>query len=595
MKIPFGSSAPDEVEGEIHEKLIRIFDLVSNNQKMQATLAINKLMDVEAPAVVTAIRKMMEKSYEDHHWETALFFGQALLKYNQKDHLLYNLVGNCFRRLGDSLAANNYYKQAFSLNRDFEIALLNIAASLASIDRFDEEVIDLKNSYPIVNQEALPDFMVNPKSVLHDKISKILISEWKIQINEYLQELILQKEIAHTNKQINDTHALYIKISKERNRAFPKKLSVNRCRTILLNLMGSRWDFLPPDRSSLLEIAVFDMVLYDYKEQKYRDALRHLQKLKQNQSTIFYIDFMINMCHWKLNKKDEAIFGMKSFYEKNPKNRYTLINLGHMYGKRGNRLQENRFLLLAAISIEKLKGLILCTDILKSAKYRADIGELEEAISLYDTIVKEVNTFEIWYELGTIYQKMGNLQKAITAYQNAQKINPKSKTIIKLLQEMHDSWIEKAEELSANNQFLKAIDYYELALEIFRSPQTLKKAGQTYAILKQPGKSQQMLQESQDTEREEENKQKEIELKKLIEQGKADLKARNYNPAISNFRKAFEMHPTKDVFMFLVSIYKSLNRKRALVELMVKWKNHTTHQKRLKRSLDQTTAPLDDD
>ncbi|MCP4294609.1 MAG: tetratricopeptide repeat protein [Proteobacteria bacterium] len=588
IKMPFGSQSPETVEGGIQEELTRIFNLVNNDQKMQATLAIKKLMGVEASTAMTTIREMMEKSYGNHNWEVALFFGQTLLEYNQNDYLLSNLVGNCFRQLGDYLSANNYYKQAFSLNRDFELALLNIAASLAKIDRYDEELNVLKNSYPIVNQEILPDFMVDPKSILHEKISKILISEWRIQINEYLQELILQEEIAQINKQTDDVHAIQKKINKEKDRNFPEKLSVSRCRIILLKLMGSRWDFLPPDRRSLLEIAVFDMVLYDFKEQKYREAQRHLQKLKQNQSTLFYIDFMINMCHWKLGNEDEAIVGMKAFYGDNPKNRYTLINLGRMYGKRGNRLQKNRFLLMAAIRIEELNGQILCTDILNNAKHRADTGELAEAISLYKVIVKEVNTIEIWQELGDLYQKVGNPEKAVTAYKKAQAVNPNSKKIAKLLQRLHDSWLEKADELNANNQFPKAIEYFELALKIFRSSLTLKKAGQTYAILKKPGKSQQMLQDSQNLELEEEKQQEEIKLKNLIEQGKADLKARNYNPAINNFRTAFEIRPSKDAFMFLVTIYKSLNQKRALIDLMDKWKTHTAYESKMEKMENRT-------
>jgi len=181
-------------------------------QLTQSALLIKNSLDLDSKYVCSVLEEELKKYLKNEQWEIVEFLTPILLKQNNKNYIFHNILGNCKRRSGKYQEANNCYKQSYGLNRKFITALHNLAASMARVEKYDQEIQDSFDLHILSNEFLLPDQIVPLKPKLQKKVSSFLLTELKTENNEALQEAMLEKEtMVHLGK-LNEVKALNQKI-----------------------------------------------------------------------------------------------------------------------------------------------------------------------------------------------------------------------------------------------------------------------------------------------------------------------------------------------------------------------------------------------
>lgn len=149
--------------------------LLEKEFQHKAMFEIQKALDIDPTVVAELLLLELNRFMEQGDDKTALSIGLIALKIKPEDYLLANTLGNCARRIKDYKQANNLYRQAFRLNRAFDIALYNLAASLAHIPLFDNRVKELIEPFSRIHHFVLPRYKNDPAFI--ENISAIIKQE----------------------------------------------------------------------------------------------------------------------------------------------------------------------------------------------------------------------------------------------------------------------------------------------------------------------------------------------------------------------------------------------------------------------------------
>jgi tetratricopeptide (TPR) repeat protein len=138
--------------------------------------------------------------------------------------------------------------------------------------------------------------------------------------------------------------------------------------------------------------------------------------------------------------------------------------------------------------------------------------------------------------------------------------------------EIHDYFVEKADELATVGKHSSAATFCEKALTTLRLPATLKRAEEVYRNLMNFDKAEALLKEYKKAKTTERAERKEKKRLNLIKKGKEHLKNRAFDKAIEALEEALPMETDKDVFVLLAYILKKRGRTDELENLLARWK-----------------------
>lgn len=506
--------------------------------------------------------------------------GLVLLRERDQDYVLANRLGNFARQMQDYKQANDLYRKALRIKRNYAQAFYNLAASMGRVEKYDLSVKQTIDKYIATDEFITPDYQNNPQVVeeiitkLSEKKKKVLEDQIK-QLTEEKKQKNKANEVYEVQKLTNDINRLK-KISIE-----PTKEEV--CEALKAIIVTSREKQATTEDQKKYHGDIFNLGLYYFSQGDAEQAGECFQDLKDYKCTIEYLDIMITLVKDMQGFDEEAIAELFELMKKERYNRYYNVNLGLLYKKAGNRLMACKYLAVGSALLEKSEGLYRVSDIMQFAEKKVEQGAFNKAINMYRIVALETNSEDAWQRIGQILLDQEKPSEAIKAFKEIIEFKPDSEQANAKLQEIHDMYCDRAEEIFKLRRFSQAAALYERALIAIRHPKTIERTAAVYRQLKKTEKVEELMGEHDDMLEKQKEAEKEKQRLIHIKKGKVFMKRKAWDMAIASLEAAFRMKLDKNVFVSLAHIYKGMRRTKEMEDLLYRWEKMNRYEDEMKR------------
>ena len=520
--------------------------------------------------------------YGSGDYEGALSLGLTLIKARPDDYELANILGNCARKDENFKQANNLYRHALKIKKGYQFAFYNLAASMGKVEKYDDEVVQAIKKFGNI----LPDFTEDAGT--QDKYEKLII-EFKEQEKE-----TRIKELTETLEKLDQEDKVLEmrKVKADLRQAEIQKIVAKEAELIehFEQNIEKKKNSDDDAEIKLLPNAFFDMGLYCLSVRDGMKAYECFDEVRNLNVEMDYLTMCLALAKAQQGELADALEAFTKLLGIDGTNRYLNINMGLLYREEGNRLLSYKYLIIGAALLEKSEGLYKLSDLIELAKDSAEAGNSKRALNLYEVIAEEVTTVEPWIAMGDIYLKMDKLEDAAVKFRKALTVEDRNKEATEKLKEVHDIYYERGESFFREGKYKASAGIFEKALGIMRLLDTIKRTAGIYKLLRNSARYEDLMEEYELLL----EKEKELEQEKLRQgymvKGKAYMQRRQFNKSIENFELAFRMKLDKDVFMFLATMYKKLNYKDEMEDLLKRWNKMVEYDDRMKKYKKQEAA-----
>ncbi|MBU2644553.1 tetratricopeptide repeat protein [bacterium] len=565
----FFQSKEEKIRARVAEHIAEGMTHLSQKFYNGAMIEFDKAMELNPEEVYPRLVEELSNAAASGELESALAIGLNLFKKNNADYELANKLGNYARELKDYKQANGLYKAALKVNKNYEMAFYNLAASQAKVDIFDEAVKSALEKFDNVDGYILPGYIGEEQLI--EKMTKRVEEEKQITYKDQIQDLSIERDRLIETGNAVEAQGIDIKI---------KNLKANLDKVSAEDLIKEFKREIEEDTDNQ-KVHRFNLALYALNNKKPDEAMAAVDGLSQ--SDFEAVELIKAIAMEQKGFMDEAIRKLIQLLGTNEFNRYHNVNLGLMYRKCKKKFLSTKYLVKTAALLEKSSGIYSMRELLKSADQNYDQGNLKKALNYYTIAATEVPTPQIWQKIGTIYVEQKKYDDAVEAFRQMALLDPESKAADSKIKEIHDYYVEKGEQLFLDRKFKPAVDYYHKALGVLRNPETLKKTADVYKQLNIPEKEKELLEEWQKLADEEKAKEQEAHRQKLILKGKTFLQQKNYIKAIETFEAVLRMKVDRKIFMQLAALYKGLKKANELASLEQRWEKMVLHEEKMRK------------
>lgn len=562
---------------EAEELVTKGLAMLDGKMHKQAMITMQQAVKISPATVKDRMSTEFQAYNQSGDNESALSLGLLLIKITPKDFELANTLGNAARKLGNYKQANNLYRHALKVNKKFQIAFYNLAASMGKVDKFDSDATSALYQFKDIREYILPDYMFN-----HSVIEEI--TQELLEFNEAARTLELESmemkiDELERDGEILEAKDLQIEMEKMQGKSFepePEQI-MERLDELEQKAADSEKD------KDEVPGWQFNKGLYSLQVRDGFKANEIFSKLKKQGHKLEYLEMCLALCREIKGETDEAIDEMIRLLGPHPFNRYLNVNLGLMYRKLGNRLLSVKYLLVGASLLEKSDGLYRLSDLRRIAEEHLEAGRYKKSLKLYEIIATEVDTAEPWMAMGEILLQMERLDEAADALKKALTIDPEEEMAEHKLRQIHDIYFDRADSFYRDRKYKPSAGLLEKAMRIMKTHETLRQAAAVYKLLKDHNRYDELIEEVEELKQIEKEKEQEELRQSYILKGRAFLSRKQFNQAVENFELAFRMKLDKDVFMFLATIYKKLNRQSEMSSLLSRWNKLVEHEERMQK------------
>jgi tetratricopeptide (TPR) repeat protein len=563
-------SKEDKIKQQVEEHIAEGMKLLSEKFYNGAMIEFDKAMILAPEDVYPRLVSELETAASSGELQSALAIGLNLIKENNKDYKLANKLGNYARELKDYKQADGLYKTALKVEKKFETAFYNLAASNARVDIYDDAVKSSLSIFDDVIGYILPDYITeDPKFI--ETMTETLAGEKEEKVNLKIEELaVIREQKLETNNAVDATE-IAIEI---------KKLKDNKNKILPEDVIEELQKLVKTDPNNAKQ-HIYNTALYALHKNKPDAAIKALNGLSPKDYDT--LDLLHAIALAEKGKLEEAAGKIVHLLGQNEFNRYCNVNLGLIYRKARKRFLSTKYLIKTASLLDKSNGIYSMKDLIKLANQLFQEGNLKKSLNFFLIASSEIPDVDIWYKIGSIYIEQKKYDDAVEAFRSLLKLDPDSNLGEDKLQEIHNYYFEKGEALLEDRKYKPAEEYYLKALSVFKPLNTLKQLAIVYKQMNKPEKEKEVLEQIQTII--EENEQKELEAKRQnqIAQAKQFLAKKNYLQAIAILESVFRMKVDKKIFMQLAALYKGLKKQSELQDLVLRWGKMVEHEEKMVR------------
>ena len=576
----FKKNREQKVIQKAEELLTKGMSQLNGKLYKQAMIEFQNAFQLDPNTALQRLDKEFKHFLEMRDHEAALSIGLILIKIKKDDYELVNLVGNCARKQKNHKQANNLYRHALKINRNYSLAFYNLAASMGKVEKYDG---DIKKSFKVfagLKDYVLPEYAED--SDFGDRVDKSLAdttnSNFELQVHD-LEQQIQEKE---ASGEYQESKVLGIELEKLRRKE--NQLSDKDYENYYAELLGSKTpeEMTEDDKQDQLR-NMYNFGIYLLNLKKTEMALKVFHEVRESGKEFKYLDMLIAITMATAGHTKDAIKFFVDELGEEQYNRFFNINLGFMYKNVGNRLLATKYLAIGAELLEKSDGLYNLSDLLEIADQSAADGSYKKALKLYNVAVSEIQNEDIWSKIGEVYVNLKKYDEATKAYREILALDPASQFALQRLKELHDIFCARAESFFHQSKFQASASMYEKALRILRPAETIKQAASVYKVTNNTAKVEALNKEYEEILKKEREVETEKERKEHIKLGRLHIKRKNYKQGIEILEMAFRMKLDKDVFVLLASVYKSLNRKIEMQDLLTRWNKMVEYEEKMKK------------
>lgn len=556
--------------------------LVRKKLYKQATLDFNNALKLNQEVTELSLEKYFKRFKHGGNHEATLAIGLILIKVKKDDFKLANILGNCSRRQKEYKQANNLYRYALRINKQYHVAYYNLAASMAKVELYDSEVKTAIDRFPNDQGYILPDYVGSPDFLKHIQ-EKLKVLKEKARDKRVLK-LLEEKEKCEEKSELLQVHRINHLLEKEENNdCMPTFDEIHKYIQIMIKQAEGT-----TDEEVLLkkQRLTYNLIIISLENENGRVALECLDQLEAAKAKFEFLVMMRALALSMEGDINQSTALLINLLGESPNNRYLNVNLGLLYRRLDNELLSFKYLAIGSVLLERSEGLYKLSDLMIAATDHMDNGRNKKALQLFKVVVSEEENPRAWESIGKIHIQLEQLDEAVDAFKNLQKIEPKSQVAEDYLYQIHDFYFSEGEEMFRDRKYKAAVLRFEKAMTVLRLPETLKRAASIYTVLRDKKRSVELLEECEEIKEQiREQEQEKLRLS-YIAQAKKFRKVSRTQKAIEYFELAFRLKLDKDVFMYLAYLYKALNRVDDLQDLLNRWNKMVELEDRLKQYKD---------
>ncbi len=347
-----------------------------------------------------------EYYYKTRSYNKAKEHFERIQSHPECDHILYNYLGNVYRKLGSDMEARESYKKALEMDLDFELAWLNLGAAMADKRLFDEEVRE--KIYPLMLNERIL-FSEPPKSHKY-KMRTDTTKDWEDNVETFSKILA--------------EHPNYLDVKYILSYSFIKVRRLDMAMVHLLDIVKKKPDWTD---------AHFNLGGIYADKEDYDRALEHYKKAQNIKPDM--PETMINMARIYFKKGEKAkgvCMFLRSF---NLECQKTKVEKATEYLHKGMKHFENK-------------------------NYESARDELERSIVL------SPEWPDLYYKLGLVFEADDKISLAISNFKKSVEVKAEYKEANEKLLHYYNLFLKEAQNKEKMSAFKEAIKSYEMLLLI---------------------------------------------------------------------------------------------------------------------------------
>ena len=573
MKILEKFFSTDDPNKELNSILERGKSLLEKNFYDWAAVEFNKALELDPKLAAETVTKLFQEMQGGGNPDGIISLGVNVLKMDPKNVELANLLGNTYRKKHDWNHAKNMYKLCLKHDPNFKNASYNLAAANAKIEIADGNAVSAIAELEKLTDFVLPDIQeelgylveiqqhFTPETDQDSEQQTEDVTEVKADSNESADK----KDKEDTNNvEATDKKADEEGIEAEGN-------SIDSEQTF--NYIISNLEAESEEESK----ACFTLGIHCLQTMEGIIAKnvfkRLLMREKENVDLRCFLVLAISL----EDNIENAIKTFQSILARNPNHRYSNVNLGLLYKRKG-MIQQSRVSFFTTFKLlERSQGNYHIDACLKDADKLFEENRTKKALEIYEPLVPEITSQELLIRIAKLNIDNKSWDEAFEIYRRILRINRQNKEAREGIKTVHTAYLTASENYLKKNDPKSAAVVIDKALSIAVSKKLLHKAINLNHLLENENRAfelEQMLKSYQ-------NKEIQAEVQGKISQAEEAEKNGKYKSAVRYYEEAIKLDPQNSTLKKLVDLCVRIKRPD-LAEKVSEWfvkYQHSLHEK----------------
>ena len=576
MKILEKFFSTDDPKKELNSILERGKSLLEKNFYEWAAVEFNKALELDPKLAAETVTKLFQEMQGGGNPDGIISLGVNVLKTDPKNVELANLLGNTYRKKHNWNQAKNMYKLCLKHDPDFKNAIYNLAATNAKIEIADGNAVSAIAEFEKMTDFVLPDIQDGLENLVEMQQHFTLdADEEREQQTEDVKEGNEIKEGTKVSSEKNvkeDTNTS----EKSDKKADEKDIeaegnSIDSEQTF--NYIISNLEAESEEESK----ACFRLGIHCLQTMEGEIAKNVFKRLLMREKNNVDLRCFLVLAISIEGDIDNAIKTFQSILVRNPNHRYSTVNLGLLYKRKG-MIQKSRVSFFTTFKLlERSQGNYNIDTCLQDADKFFEENRSKKALEIYEPLVPEITSQELLIRIAKLNADNNFWDEAFELYKRILRINRQNKEAREGIKTVHTAYLTAAENYLKKNDPKNAVVVIDKALNIAVSKKLLQKAINLNHLLENENRAfelEQMLKSYQ-------NKEIQVEVQTKISLAEEAEKNGKYKSAVRYYEEAIKIDPQNSTLKKLVDLCVRIKRPD-LAEKVSDWfvkYQHSLHEK----------------
>jgi len=576
MKILEKFFSTDDPKKELNSILERGKSLLEKNFYEWAAVEFNKALELDPKLAAETVTKLFQEMQGGGNPDGIISLGVNVLKTDPKNVELANLLGNTYRKKHNWNQAKNMYKLCLKHDPDFKNAIYNLAATNAKIEIADGNAVSAIAEFEKMTDFVLPDIQEGLENLV--KMQQHFTLDADEESEQQTEDVKEGNEIKEGTKVSADKN---VKEDTNTGEKADKKAdeeeieaegnSIDSEQTF--NYIISNLEAESEEESK----ACFSLGIHCLQTMEGEIAKNVFKRLLMREKDNVDLRCFLVLAISIEGDIDNAIKTFQSILVRNPNHRYSTVNLGLLYKRKG-MIQKSRVSFFTTFKLlERSQGNYNIDACLQDADKLFEENRTKKALEIYEPLVPEITSQELLIRIAKLNVDDNSWDEAFELYRRILRINRQNKEAREGIKTVHTAYLTAAENYLKKNDPKNAAVVIDKALNIAVSKKLLQKAINLNHLLENENRAfelEQMLKSYQ-------NKEIQVEVQAKISLAEEAEKNGKYKSAVRYYEEAIKLDPQNSTLKKLVDLCVRIKRPD-LAEKVSDWfvkYQHSLHEK----------------
>ena len=576
MKILEKFFSTDDPKKELNSILERGKSLLEKNFYDWAAVEFNKALELDPILAAETVTKLFQEMQGGGNPDGIISLGVNVLKSDPKNVELANLLGNTYRKKHNWNQAKNMYKLCLKHDPDFKNAIYNLAATNAKIEIADGNAVSAIAEFEKMTDFVLPDIQEGLENLV--KMQQHFTLDADEESEQQTEDVKEGNEIKEGTKVSADKN---VKEDTNTGEKADKKAdeeeieaegnSIDSEQTF--NYIISNLEAESEEESK----ACFRLGIHCLQTMEGEIAKNVFKRLLMREKDNVDLRCFLVLAISIEGDIDNAIKTFQSILVRNPNHRYSTVNLGLLYKRKG-MIQKSRVSFFTTFKLlERSQGNYNIDACLQDADKLFEENRTKKALEIYEPLVPEITSQELLIRIAKLNVDDNSWDEAFELYRRILRKNRQNKEAREGIKTVHTAYLTAAENYLKKNDPKNAAVVIDKALNIAVSKKLLQKAINLNHLLENENRAfelEQMLKSYQ-------NKEIQVEVQAKISLAEEAEKNGKYKSAVRYYEEAIKLDPQNSTLKKLVDLCVRIKRPD-LAEKVSDWfvkYQHSVHEK----------------